>query len=219
MPHLGYPLADIDREGNALIRLLDGAPGRIDPVSCTLQLLYEVHDPARYITPDAILDFSALHFEPAGANRVHMTGARGVGRPDTLKVIGFVARRGIIADVEIGFAGTGALERARRAADVLRLRLAREIALSDMRIDLVGVELGAGRRVETEQCRAGRTARPCFGALRRRRVGAGGRRRSLRADVIRPGRRLQRAQRAPAGASKPSPASSRATACRSASSG
>lgn len=145
---LGYPLADIDREGNALIRLLDGAPGRIDPVSCTLQLLYEVHDPARYITPDAILDFSALHFEPAGANRVHMTGARGVGRPDTLKVIGFVARRGIIADVEIGFAGTGALERARRAADVLRLRLAREIALSDMRIDLVGVDsvLGAASK-------------------------------------------------------------------------
>ena len=54
-----------------------------------------------------------------------MTGAHGAPRPERLKVIGFFARRGLIQDIEIAYAGTGALARARLAADILRLRLPR----------------------------------------------------------------------------------------------
>lgn len=145
---LGYPIADVERDGSALIRLLDGEPGLIDAISCTLQLLYEIHDPGAYATPDAILDFTAIAFEQVEPNRVRMTGARSHGRPERLKVIGFFARRGVVADVEIAYAGTHALERARCAADVLRLRLSRVIAEHDLRIDLVGVDsvLGAASR-------------------------------------------------------------------------
>lgn len=145
---LGYPVADVMADGSATIRFLDGDPGRLNVASCTLQLLYEVHDPRRYLTPDAVLDLAGVRFEPAGHNRVRMSGARAEPRPERLKVIGFLARRGTIADIEIAYAGSGALARARLAADILRLRIPRELGLRDFVIDLVGVDsvLGAGSR-------------------------------------------------------------------------
>ena len=137
--NLGFPLAKVFADGTAEIFLLDGHPGRIDQLTCTLQLLYEVHDPARYITPDAILDLTGVRFEEIGRNRVRVTGAKSRGRPDKLKVSGFVEEPGFIADVEIGYAGTGALNRGRIAAETLRLRLG-DLPKGDVRIDLVGVD-------------------------------------------------------------------------------
>ena len=136
---LGFPLAEVQADGSAEIRLLDGAPGILTPETCTLQLFYEVHDPARYITPDVVLDFTGVHFEQTGHNRVRMSGAQGRGQPPTLKVAGFMKLPGWIADCEIGFAGTGALHRARRAAETLRLRLS-DWADEDIAIDLVGID-------------------------------------------------------------------------------
>jgi len=60
---IGYPIADITADGDATIRLLDGAPGRLNVIACTLKLLYEVHDPRRYITPDGVLDLTGVRFE------------------------------------------------------------------------------------------------------------------------------------------------------------
>ena len=136
---LGYPLAHVYADGSADITILDGAPGLIDALTCTLQLLYEVHDPSRYATPDLIIDFTGIRFEQIGRNRVHMSGARSLGPPPTLKVAGFLELPGFIADCEIGFAGTGASQRARCAADTLRLRLA-AWKPDDIAIDLVGID-------------------------------------------------------------------------------
>ena len=135
---LGYPLAHVYSDGSADITLLDDAPGVLDADTCTLQLFYEVHDPARYATPDLILDFTGIRFKQIGKNRVHMSGARSLGPPPTLKVAGFLELPGFIADCEIGFAGTGAMARAQRAAETLRLRLS-EWSDDDIAIDLVGV--------------------------------------------------------------------------------
>ena len=138
---LGFPLAEVHADGSATIRLLDGAPGILTPETCTLQLFYEVHDPARYATPDTVLDFTGVRFEQTGHNRVRMSGARSHGPPPTLKVAGFVELPGFIADCEIGFAGTGALDRARRSAETLRLRLhLHGWADEDIAVDLVGVD-------------------------------------------------------------------------------
>ena len=114
---LGFPLAHVMSDGSAVVSLARGEPGRIDPQTCTLQLLYEVHDPSRYATPDLVLDFSAVSFETVGPNQVRVSGARSHGAPPTLKVAGYLERPGVVADMEIGFAGTRALERAQRAAD------------------------------------------------------------------------------------------------------
>ncbi len=142
---LGFPLADVRADGSAEITILEGARGRVDPLTCTLQLLYEVHDPAAYITPDMIVDFTGMSLEQVGPNRVRVTGARAAGRPSQLKVSGFVERPGSIVDVEITFAGTRSHEKAARAAETLRLRLEHQFAPDRLRIDLVGVDsvLGA----------------------------------------------------------------------------
>ena len=136
---LGFPLAEVHDDGTAEIRLLDGAPGILTPETCTLQLLYEVHDPSRYLTPDLALDFSAIRFDQVGPNRVRVSGARSHGTPKTLKVAGFIERPGFIADAEIGFAGTRAYERAQRAAETLRLRLS-DWRDEDIVVDVVGVD-------------------------------------------------------------------------------
>lgn len=136
---LGYPLAHVYADGSADICVLDGAPAVLNAITCTLQLLYEVHDPSRYATPDLVLDFSGIRFEQTGHNRVHMSGARSLGPPPTLKVAGFLELPGYIADCEIGFAGSGAARRAQCAADTLRLRLSAWVP-DDLAIDLVGID-------------------------------------------------------------------------------
>jgi hypothetical protein len=141
--NLGYPLARVFEDGTAELGLLDGQPGRIDRLTCALQLLYEVHDPSAYITPDGILDFTGVRFEEIGPNRVRVSGARFRGKPAKLKVSGFVEQPGFIADIEIGYAGTHALNRCRVAADALRMRLD-DIPEDDIRIDLVGVDSTLG---------------------------------------------------------------------------
>lgn len=141
---LGFPLARVNADGSAEIYLLDGVPGRIDTLTTTLQLLYEVHAPSAYITPDVIIDFTGVRIKQIGRNHVSVSGARARGKPARLKVSGFVDEPGVIADVEIGYGGSGALARARVAADVLRLRLDMFTA-ENLRIDIVGLNsiLGA----------------------------------------------------------------------------
>jgi hypothetical protein len=85
-----------------------------------------------------VLDFTAIQFEQIGPNRVRMSGARSHGAPPTLKVAGFIELPGFIADAEIGYAGTGAMARAQRTAEALRLRLSAWTD-DDIAIDLVGV--------------------------------------------------------------------------------
>jgi Acyclic terpene utilisation family protein AtuA len=135
---LGFPIATVFPDGSAEIFLLRGKRGVINRLTCTLQLLYEVHDPAAYITPDVVIDFTDMTIEEVGPNRVRISGAKACGRPRTLKVSGFVDLPGFVADCEIGYAGTHAVRRARIAADALRRRLS-DIADEDVRIDVVGV--------------------------------------------------------------------------------
>jgi hypothetical protein len=142
---LGYPLARVMADGSAEIGLPPGTSGIVDPLTCTLQLLYEVHDPSHYATPDLVVDFSGVRFEQVGEQRVRMSGVRSKGPPPTLKVAGFVDKPGFIMDCEIALAGAGAHERGELMARALRLRLA-AWGEEDVSVDLVGVNsvLGAG---------------------------------------------------------------------------
>jgi hypothetical protein len=99
------------------------------------QLLYELHDPAAYLTPDVVADISEAELEQVGPDRVSVRGVRGRPRTDTLKVIAFFAG-GWLGEGEISYAGSNAEARARLAADVIRRRVGKDIPL---RFDLVGV--------------------------------------------------------------------------------
>src|SRR5262245_28014593 len=96
----GYPIAEVARDGSAIITKLPNTGGLVSAATVKEQLLYEVHDPARYPTPDVIANFSRVHVERAGPDRVHVSGATGTKKPDKLKVTvgfdaGFLAEAGV----------------------------------------------------------------------------------------------------------------------------
>jgi hypothetical protein len=132
---IGFPFADVERNGDAIFSKLAGTGGVINRATATEQLLYEVMDPAAYLTPDVVADFSSVVLKEVGIDRVQATGATGKSRPKDLKVsVGYLA--GYVGEGEIGYAGTNALARARLAGEIVRSRLRQ--AFDDVRIDLIG---------------------------------------------------------------------------------
>ena len=136
---LGFPIAEIGVDGAIAITKLPGTGGRVSRATVTEQLLYEITDPGAYITPDVVLDVTGVAVTDHGADRVTVAGARGAPRPDTLKV-SVAYEAGWEAEAGISYGGSGAVERGRRAADIIRTRLARRGDVSDLRLDLVGVD-------------------------------------------------------------------------------
>ena len=100
LARLGFPLAEVQEDGTAVITKVEGSGGAVTVATCTEQLLYEIHDPTAYITPDVIADFSRVRFTAAGPDRVAVAGAGGAPRPATLKVcVGY--RDGFVGEGQI----------------------------------------------------------------------------------------------------------------------
>jgi hypothetical protein len=135
LARVGFPIAEVDADGGCVIFKADGTGGCVDEHTVKEQLLYELHDPAAYLTPDVVADISAATVEQLGPDRVRLSGVRGHPRPATLKALVF-RRTGWLAEGEISYAGPGAEARARLAAQVLRERWGDAGAL---RADLIGV--------------------------------------------------------------------------------
>ena len=132
---VGYPIAEIDADGGCVIGKADGSGGCVDEHTVKEQLLYELHDPSAYLTPDVVADIGEARVQGVGPNRVQLGGVRGHARPASLKVNVFHLH-GWLAEGEISYAGRGAEARARLAAEVLRTRLA---GCGRIRVDLIGV--------------------------------------------------------------------------------
>jgi hypothetical protein len=139
LAQLGFPLAEVSASGDAVITKVAGSGGCVTAATCTEQLLYEIENPARYLQPDVVADFSQVVLTPQGQDRVQVTGGQGHPRTDTLKVtIGY--RDGFIGEGQISYAGPGAQARGQLALDVVRERLALAgYAEFESRYDLIGV--------------------------------------------------------------------------------
>ena len=140
LARLGLPLAEVAEDGSFTVTKVPGSGGRLTPATVTEQLLYEVHDPAAYLTPDVTADFSHAHLTHLAEDRVAVSGITGRVRPRTLKAsIGY--RDGFHATGEISYAGPGAVARAREAARIVQQRLTTaEFPVTDARYDLIGVD-------------------------------------------------------------------------------
>jgi hypothetical protein len=144
---LGFPIAEVTGAGEARITKVHGSGGEVTVATCTEQLLYEIGDPAAYVTPDVVADFSAVRFTAAGHDVVRVEGGTGRAAPRQLKVaLGY--RDGFIGEGQMSYAGTGAIDRARLALAIVaeRLRLFGEGA-DEMRYDLIGVNALHGARL------------------------------------------------------------------------
>jgi hypothetical protein len=147
LERLGFPIAEVPEHGPVIITKVSGTGGLVTEATCKEQLLYEIHDPSAYVTPDTVADFSRVTVTDVGHDRVAVAGATGRARPDALKVsLGY--RDGYIGEGQISYAGSGAVRRARLAAAVARDRLERSgISRSDLRCDLIGVSALHGEAI------------------------------------------------------------------------
>ena len=136
---LGFPIAEVHNDGTAVITKLEGTGGVINAMTIKEQLLYEVHDPYNYITPDVVVDFSTTQIREIAENRVMVSGISGKPRTATLKVsIG--CEEGFIGEDMFFYAGEGALQRAKLAENILRERFKIvELKAEELRIDYLGL--------------------------------------------------------------------------------
>ena len=137
--NLGFPIAEILEDGSFYITKLKNAGGMVTPATCKEQLLYEVHNPAEYLTPDVIADFSGVSFQELGKDIVKVTGATGKPLTGKLKVsVGY--RDGYMADAQISYGGSYALERGNLAIEIIKERLrTKNLVVEDILFDLIGL--------------------------------------------------------------------------------
>ncbi|MEA4837636.1 MAG: acyclic terpene utilization AtuA family protein [Rhodospirillaceae bacterium] len=140
LARLGFPIAEVSEDGSFVITKVQGSGGAVTESTCKEQLLYEIHDPAAYYTPDVVADFSKIAVRQAGPDRVAVTGASGRPRPDDLKVsVGYID--GYIGEGQISYAGPNAVARGRLALSIVAERLkSTNVATSELRFDLIGVD-------------------------------------------------------------------------------
>jgi Acyclic terpene utilisation family protein AtuA len=147
LARLGFPIGEVGEDGSLVITKVKGSGGAVTARTCKEQLLYEVHDPAKYFQPDVVADFSQVRVEEIGPDRVRVSGGRGTKRTDTLKVsVGYVDS--YIGEGQISYAGPGALARGRLALEIVRERLKLiGVASSELRFELVGVDALHGAEI------------------------------------------------------------------------
>jgi hypothetical protein len=137
--NLAFPIAEVSEDGTAVLTKVAGSGGAVNLMTVKEQLLYEVHDPANYLTPDVVVDFTTTQLEQVGPDRVRVSGIGGKPRTPTLKVsIG--CTEGFIGEDMFFYAGPGALRRAQLAKRILeeRFRIVK-LDAEEVRIDFLGL--------------------------------------------------------------------------------
>ncbi|SAK52123.1 ABC transporter substrate-binding protein [Caballeronia fortuita] len=139
LARLGFPIGEVRADGSVVVTKVAHAGGSVTEATCKEQLLYEIHDPARYFQPDVVADFTQVRVAQEAPDRVRVTGGRGQARTGTLKTsVAYVD--GYIGEGQISYGGPGAVARARLALDIARERLAiTGVDTSELRFDLIGV--------------------------------------------------------------------------------
>ncbi len=122
LTHIGYPIAEVYENGDAIITKAPGTGGRVNFDTLREQLLYEVHDPAHYLTPDVDVDMTTLRMEEIGPDQVRVTGATGRPAPATLKIVAGY-EDGYMGQAMLGYAWPDALAKAQLAAEIVQQQM------------------------------------------------------------------------------------------------
>ena len=151
LTHIGYPIAEVSEDGNAVITKASGTGGRVDFDTLRQQLLYEVHDPRRYVSPDVVLDMGSLRLDDLGHDRVRVTHAIGHARPPALKVMAGY-EDGWLGECVVGFCWPDAMAKARATIDSVRAQVAeRQLAVDEIHAEFIGHDSFLGPHAERAQ--------------------------------------------------------------------
>lgn len=122
LAEVGFPIIEVAPDGAMVVTKPEGTGGLISEATVTEQMLYELHDPAAYLTPDVTMDITGVTLSAIGPDRVRVDGVRGHPAPTTYKVT-VSLDGGFLAEGEISYAGPNAFARAEQAAEVLLKRM------------------------------------------------------------------------------------------------
>ena len=144
LAHIGYPIAEVREDGTAIVTKAPGTGGRVSFDTLRQQLLYEVHDPHHYYSPDVVLDMGTLTLTDLGDDRVEVAGATGRPRPDTLKVVAGY-EDGWMGTAVIGFCWPDAYAKAEATVAIVRAALAEQrVAVEDFHVEYLGLNAFLG---------------------------------------------------------------------------
>jgi Acyclic terpene utilisation family protein AtuA len=138
MASVGFPIVEVSEDGTFIVTKHPGSGGRVTRASVAEQIVYEMGDPTTYITPDVIADFTAIHLDDLGDDRVRVHGVKGAARTDFLKV-SIAYSGGWKATGMLTYSWPDAAAKARAADRILRERLDRlGHSFDEIRTELVG---------------------------------------------------------------------------------
>ena len=164
MARIGYPIIEAAPDGSFVVTKHDGTGGRVTTETVKSQLVYEMSNPASYITPDCVADFTSIQLEQIGENRVQVSGIKGKPATDTYKVsIAFHEGYKVISQLTV--AGPDAVDKAKLCAEIVFDRVAMDgVTFTDEEkfVEIVG----------TNVCHAGITPAPADPAEVILRIGA-----------------------------------------------
>jgi hypothetical protein len=150
LPHpwdLPYPIADVEADGTAVISKPTGSGGRVSTDTLRHQLLYEVHDPAAYVSPDVVADFTSARFEDLPDDRVRITGVRGLPATSTYKTL-VTHHVGWAGEARVAFSWPDAVEKAKATAAILTRRVEMaKLEVEEWCVELWGVNALGGPTV------------------------------------------------------------------------
>jgi hypothetical protein len=151
LTHIGYPIAEVGADGSAIVTKVSGSGGRINFHTLRQQLLYEVHNPHAYYSPDVVLDMGTLRLDDLGADRVRVSGATGRPRPATLKIVAGY-EDGWMGQAVIGFCWPDALAKARAVVASVRVQLhERRMAHDELCVEYIGHDAFLGPHADTSR--------------------------------------------------------------------
>ncbi|MDH3626020.1 MAG: DUF1446 domain-containing protein [Acidobacteriota bacterium] len=137
---LGYPVVECSEDGSFVVTKHEKTGGMVTVDTVAEQLVYEMGDPHRYITPDCVVDFTSIQLEQQGKDRVRVSGIRGADATETYKVsISYL--EGYKATGQLTVSGPDALAKAKICAEALWGRLRRAgYEYDDTITEYVGVD-------------------------------------------------------------------------------
>ncbi len=138
MDNLGFPIAHVTKD-RTFITKTSSSGGLITEQSCKEQLLYEIHDPENYITPDIVADIGEVEISEIEKNKVEISNVKGKRKPELLKLsIGYHA--GYKVETYLNFAWPNAYEKAKHAADIIMKKMNKKnLKAEEVHIDFVGL--------------------------------------------------------------------------------
>jgi hypothetical protein len=120
--NISFPIVEVSADGSCVVTKPQGTGGRVNELTVKEQLVYEIGDPARYLSPDVAVSFLSLKVEDPGNDRVRVSGARGSPAPATYKVSA-TYRDGYRGAGTLTICGRNAVAKARRAGEIVLQRV------------------------------------------------------------------------------------------------